>query len=109
MLVLNCQKNVRSALYPWRATCYVAVCGIFGIELVKVGCFYLTLLVKISYNLIMVGRVISFLLRIGLIAGIWVLIWRLVEPRTQLMRVLRAALLLLGLLAILAVIRITGQ
>lgn len=73
------------------------------------GYFYLTLLVKISYNLIMVGKVISFLLRIGLIAGIWALIWRLVEPRTQLMRVLRAALLLLGLLAVLAVIRITGR
>jgi hypothetical protein len=35
-------------------------------------------------------------------------VWKFVEPKTQLMRVLRAALLVLGLLAILAVIRITG-
>jgi len=73
------------------------------------GRFYLTLLVKISYNHIMVRNLIFFLLRIGLIAGLWVLIWRLVEPRTQLMRILRATLLVLGLLAVLAVIRFTGR
>jgi len=79
-----------------------------GIESVKIGCFCLTLFVKIEYNLVMTRNMISFLLRIGLIAGLWALIWRLVEPRTQLMRIVRAALLLLGLLAVLAVIRITG-
>jgi len=83
--------------------------GNFGTEYVKIGRFCLTLLVKIEYNLVMVRNVISFLLRIGLIAGLWALIWRLVEPRTQLMRIVRAALLLLGLLAILAVIKITGR
>jgi len=82
--------------------------GNLGIEFAKIGCFSLTLLVRMGYNLVVTRNVISFLLRIGLIAGLWALIWRLVEPRTQLMRILRAALLLLGLLAVLAVIRITG-
>jgi hypothetical protein len=56
----------------------------------------------------MFGSIISFLLRMGLIAALWVFVWRLVEPRTQLMRILRAAVLLAGLLGILAVLRITG-
>ena len=83
--------------------------GNFWIEYAKIEHFYLTVLVKIGYNLVMTRNVISFLLRIGLIVGLWALIWRLVEPRTQLMRIVRAALLLLGLLALLAVIRITGR
>lgn len=49
-----------------------------------------------------------FVLRIALIATIWACVWRFVEPRTQLMRILRAALLVLGLLAALAVMRITS-
>lgn len=57
----------------------------------------------------MVRNVISLLLRIGLIAGLWALVWRLVEPQTQLMRILRAALLVIGLLAVLAVIRFSGR
>ena len=81
----------------------------YRIEHVKMGRFYLTSIVKIGYNIIMLRSMISFLLRIGLIAGFWVLIWRLVEPRTQLMRIFRAALLVLGLLAILAMIRFTGR
>jgi len=52
---------------------------------------------------------ISFILRIWLIVALWALIWRFVEPRTQLMRILRAALLLLGLLVILALVRITAS
>jgi membrane-bound ClpP family serine protease len=45
----------------------------------------------------------------SLVVAIWAFVWRFVEPKTQLMRILRAALLVLGLLAVLAVIRITGQ
>ena len=57
----------------------------------------------------MVEGVLSFVLRVSLIAVFWVFIWRFVEPRTQLMRILRAALLVLGLLGVLAVLRITGR
>jgi hypothetical protein len=57
----------------------------------------------------MVRTIVFFVLRISLVVAIWAFVWRFVEPKTQLMRVLRAALLVLGLLAVLAVIRITGQ
>lgn len=73
----------------------------------KIGYFLLTLCGKIGYNLRMFKSMLSLLLRMSLVAALWVFIWRLVEPRTQLMRILRAALLLLGLLGILAAIRIT--
>ena len=56
----------------------------------------------------MFGNIASFVLRIWLIAAFGAFIWRFVEPRTQLMRIVRAALLLLGLLGILAVLRIAG-
>jgi hypothetical protein len=72
------------------------------------GYFHLTFLVKMGYNVAMVGSIVLFVLRIGLIAVLWAFIWRVVEPRTQLMRILRAALLLLGLLGILVVLRLTG-
>jgi len=76
---------------------------------VKIGRFCLTSPIKIGYNYLMAASFISFVLRLCLIAVFWALIWRLVEPRTQLMRILRAALLVLGLLAILALARVTGQ
>lgn len=57
----------------------------------------------------MFGGLLFLVLRIGLIAALWAFIWRLVEPRTQLRRILRATLLLLGLLGILVLLRITGQ
>jgi len=69
----------------------------------------LTQYVKIGYNLCMLRNILSLVLRIGLIAAIWGFVWRFVEPRTQLMRILRAALLVLGLLVIFAVLRIAGQ
>jgi len=56
----------------------------------------------------MLGSILYFVLRIALIVTVWLFIWRHVQPRTQLMRILRAALLVLGLLAVLAVVRITG-
>jgi hypothetical protein len=75
---------------------------------VKMGYLYLTHTVKIGYNYPMVIGSISFILRITIIVAIWILIWRSIEPRTQSARILRAALLLLSLLTVLAVIRIAG-
>jgi len=57
----------------------------------------------------MLTNTISFILRICLIGIFCFCVWRYIEPRTQSMRILRAALLVLGLLVILAVVRITGQ
>jgi len=57
----------------------------------------------------MLANTISFILRICLIGILCFCVWRYIEPRTQSMRILRAALLVLGLLVILAVVRITGQ
>ena len=57
----------------------------------------------------MLRSIISFVLRISLVAVLCAFIWGFVEPRTQLMRIFRAALLVLVLLAILAVIKMTGQ
>ena len=92
----------------WRVASCVADSPVFTWPFVKIGYFYLTALVKIGYNLLMIGSIVSFVLRIWLIAALCVFLWRFVEPRTQLMRIMRAAFLLLGLLGILAVLRITG-
>ncbi len=56
----------------------------------------------------MLGDILSFVLRIGLVVALWAFVWKYVEPRTQLMRLLRAALLVFGLLGIWAVLRIAG-
>ena len=47
----------------------------------------------------------SFLLRLGFVALLWAFAWLLIQPRTQLMRLLRAAVLVLGLLTILVLTR----
>ena len=57
----------------------------------------------------MFRNVIFFILRISLIAALWASVWKLIEPKTQLMRILRAALLVLGLLLILVMLKATGQ
>jgi len=80
-----------------------------GRFLLKWGIFCLTLPVKMGYNVLMFASIVFFVLRIGLITALWAFIWRFVEPRTQLMRILRAALLLLAFWGVLAVLRITGQ
>ena len=72
------------------------------------GNLYLTSPVKIGYNVSMSGDIISFILRILLIASIWLFVWKFVEPKTKLMRVFRAALLVLVLFAVLTVLRLTG-
>ena len=77
---------------------------------VKIGKLCLTLYVKIGYNIsmIIIGDFLTFVLRILLIAVLWLFVWRHVKPTSQLMRVLRAALLVIVLLAVLTAIRITG-
>jgi len=75
---------------------------------VKIGKLYLTQLVKMGYNRCMFGEVVSFILRIGLVVALWGFVWSLVKPRTRLMRVVRAALLVVGLLGVLAVLRVAG-
>ena len=62
-----------------------------------------------GYYMTMFTDFVSFVLRISLIVALWAFVWKLLEPRTQLMRILRAAVLLLGLLGILVILRITGQ
>jgi len=62
-----------------------------------------------GYYMTMFTDFISFILRISLIVALWVFVWKILEPRTQLMRILRAAVLLLGLLGILVVLRMTGR
>ena len=52
---------------------------------------------------------ISFILRISLIVALWAFVWKILKPRTQLMRILRAVVLLLGLLGVLVVLRMTGR
>ena len=51
---------------------------------------------------------VYLILRISLVVALWAFVWKLLEPRTQLMRILRAAVLLLGLLGILVILRIAG-
>ena len=65
--------------------------------------------VKIGYFEYMFRSIVFFVLRILLIAALWAFVWKFIEPKTQLMRVLRAVLLVLGLLVILAMLKITGQ
>lgn len=75
---------------------------------VKMGKFDLIFYVKMVYNMCVFRQFLLFLLRMGLIAALWAFIWRVVEPKTQLMRILRAALLVLGLLGVLVVLRFAG-
>jgi hypothetical protein len=63
---------------------------------------------NIVYNLNMVGSVIIFVLRICLVAVAGAFFWRLIEPKTQQARILRAGLLVVGLLVTWAVVRIIG-
>lgn len=75
---------------------------------VKLGYLVLDLNDNIGYYEYMFRDIVFFVLRISLIAALWAFVWKFIEPKTQLMRVLRAALLVLGLLAILAMLKITG-
>ena len=84
-------------------------CGIKSTLQVKIGSFLLTPYVKMGYNKSMARDFILLFLRISLIATCWIFVWQFIKPRTQLMRILRAALLVIVLLVILVAIRTTGQ
>lgn len=73
------------------------------------GYFLLDLHVKIGYHTVMLRDIILFVLRLSLIVSLWAFVWKFIEPKTQLMRILRAALLVLGLLVVLTILKITGQ
>ena len=75
---------------------------------VKLGRFSLDSIGKIGYCKSMLTSVLYFALKLSLIVTLWLFVWHYMEPRTQAMRILRAALLVLGLLGVLAVVRITG-
>ena len=75
---------------------------------VNMSSFLLDFCVKIGYYVFMLVDIAHFILRLALIVMIWVFIWRHMRPRNQLMRILRAALLVLGMLGVLAVMKITS-
>ncbi len=56
----------------------------------------------------MLRDLLIFVLRVGLVAAVWVFVWRLIRPKTQVMRIVRAALLALGLLIVLAAMRVVA-
>lgn len=56
----------------------------------------------------MLRSVLFFALRFSLVVAIWAFLWQHLEPRTQLTRILRAALLVLCLLGVMAVVKLTG-
>lgn len=60
------------------------------------------------YNLGMVGSIIIFVLRLCLVVVVATFFWRLIEPKTKQARVLRAGLLVVGMLVVLLVVRIFG-
>ena len=76
---------------------------------VKIGNISLTLHVKMGILTFMLLSIISFVLRISLIVVFWFFLWKFIEPRTLRMRLLRAALLVLGYACVLATLKITGQ
>ena len=56
----------------------------------------------------MIGT-IAFVLRMALIFTIWMFVWTLIKPRTQTLRITRAALLVFILLIVLAALRAAGM
>ena len=73
------------------------------------GRFYLDFYIKMGYFYVMSMNIISLFLRMLLVAVTCAFVWKFVEPKSQSMRILRAALLVLSLMAILAVVKITGM
>ena len=72
------------------------------------GSFDLTLQVNMGYNAGMFESIVSFFLRIWLILVLWAFVWRVFKPKNQVMRILRAAVLVLCLFGILVILRTTG-
>jgi hypothetical protein len=56
----------------------------------------------------MISDVILFALRLLLTAAIFGFVWTLIRPKTQSTRILRAAVLVLCLLVVLAIVRSAG-
>ncbi len=81
----------------------------WGDSLVIIGYFVLDFDVKIGYVRSMFRSIVFIALRLSLIVAIWVFIWRYLEPKTQLMRIMRAALLVLCLLGVMAVVKLMGS
>jgi hypothetical protein len=63
---------------------------------------------NLGYNFDMVASTIIFVLRICLVAVVTAFCWRLIEPKTKQARILRAGLLVIGLLITWAIVRIIG-
>jgi hypothetical protein len=97
--------NLKARVWLCRAAARAEERALFGEEGVKMGKICLTHSVKVGYNVSVFGSFVYFVLRILLIATVWAFVWRLVEPRTQVMRILRATLLVLSLLFVLGVLR----
>ena len=64
--------------------------------------------VKKMYTESMVEGVLPFLARICLILAVCLCVWRFVRPESQQMRILRAVLLVIGLIVVLAFVRGIG-
>ena len=56
----------------------------------------------------MVSDVVLFVLRLLLAAAMFAFVWTLIRPKSQSMRILRAAVLVVCLLAVLAIVRGVG-
>ena len=56
----------------------------------------------------MLGHLFDFLLRIGIIIALSMFIWKLIQPETQAGRIMRATVLVIGLFALLIVLKAAG-
>jgi len=56
----------------------------------------------------MLANFLSFLMRLLFIAVFWAVVWRLIEPRSRVHRLVRAAVIAGGLVAALVALRFTG-
>jgi hypothetical protein len=74
----------------------------------KIEQFRLDLTVNIGYYRVMFLDFVLFILRLLLIAVVWAFVWRFVQPKSQARRLLRATLLVLALLTVLALTRVSG-
>ena len=55
-----------------------------------------------------ISNLLIFGLRFVMVVALWSAIWQFTTPKTQLMKVLRAAMIVIGLAGILAAVRLTG-
>lgn len=64
---------------------------------------------KIDYNLNMGDEIFSFIVKLFVIVCFWLFVWAYIKPKGQLMRIVRAGLLVITLLVILVIMRIAGH